>query len=174
MTVPEILHMIETRITQTIEIEKKQTTYHETIQTTDQTITIIKIDHLTIPGIEILIIQIDIDTILSHHTEIIQNIQIHNKTVEAVLRNIKDKFVTYNQLNNFNQTIPVLTTQKNQLELQLEHIHFESADDESVRENTLTINMLHTENEYETPIESIYYQNNESVLILKNQIIHKI
>ena len=43
--------------------------------------------------------------------------------------------------------------------LQLNHIHCESTNDENETENTLSKNMLHIENEYETPIDSNYYQN---------------
>ena len=59
MTVPEAPHIIETGITQTLEIDNTLLLDHETIQTAYQTIRIITIDRLKIPGIEILIIQID-------------------------------------------------------------------------------------------------------------------
>ena len=41
------------------------------------------------------------------------------------------------------------------------HINCESTDDENETENTLSINKLHIEKEYETTIESIYYQYNK-------------
>ena len=51
--------MIETKIVQTIWIDKIQITDHETIQTIDQTKIIITIDHVTITRTEILTIQTD-------------------------------------------------------------------------------------------------------------------
>ena len=48
---------------------------HKTIQTTDQTIIIITIDQVTIPRTEILMIQIDREIVLSHHTGIVHNIK---------------------------------------------------------------------------------------------------
>ena len=47
-------------------------------------------------------------------------------------------------------------------ELQLSHIKCESTDDESETESTLSLNMLQIENEYETPIERNFYQNNHN------------
>ena len=47
-------------------------------------------------------------------------------------------------------------------ELQLSHIKCESTDDESETEITLSLNMLQIENEYETPIERNFYQNNHN------------
>ena len=38
----------------------------------------------------------------------------------------------------------------------------ESTDDESEIENTLSKNMLQIENEYEPPVESNFYQNNDN------------
>ena len=42
-------------------------------------------------------------------------------------------------------------------------MYCESRDDESERVKTFSKNMLHIDNEYETPIESKYYQNNENL-----------
>ena len=44
-------------------------------------------------------------------------------------------------------------------EIQLNHIHCESKDDESETENTKIINRLKIKSEYETPTESNYYRN---------------
>ena len=108
---PEIPHIINAGIIQTIQIDKLQIEDYETIQTKDQTITIITIDHVTIPEIEILLIQIDRDIIFSLHREIIYNIKIHNKTIEVVHLNFKDKLIRYRQ-KKLNQTLPVLTKKK--------------------------------------------------------------
>ena len=51
---------------------------------------------MTFPGIEIIVIQIDRGINLSHHTEIIHKIKIHDKTIEVVHLNIKDKLIKYN------------------------------------------------------------------------------
>ena len=65
-TVPEIPRITEIEITQTKGRDNTQIIDHETIQTTDQTIIIITINHVKIPRIEILIIQVDKEDILSH------------------------------------------------------------------------------------------------------------
>ena len=56
-----------------------QITDHKTIQTKDQTIIIITIDHVRILRIEILFIQIDKEIILNHRLEIIHNIKLTTK-----------------------------------------------------------------------------------------------
>ena len=71
MTVLEIPYILEPEIIQTIGTDNIEITDHETIQTIDRTITIITIDHVTIPRIEIKIIKIDKETFLNHLTEII-------------------------------------------------------------------------------------------------------
>ena len=48
------------------------------------------------------------------------------------------------------------------MELQLNHIHCESTDDESETENTLSIKTLQINNEYETPNNSNFYQKNKN------------
>ena len=50
------------------------------------------------------------------------------------------------------------------MELHLNHVTCESTDDGSESENTLSKKLLQIKNEYETPIESNYYQNNNSHL----------
>ena len=57
-TVLEILYIKETEIIQTIGTDNVKTTDHEPIQTINQTIKIITLDHETILRIEIQIIQI--------------------------------------------------------------------------------------------------------------------
>ena len=69
-TVLENPHTKETETTQTIGIDNIQITDHETIQTIDQTITIITIDHVTILKTELLINQIDNENILNQRIEI--------------------------------------------------------------------------------------------------------
>ena len=110
----KIPHTIETKVIQTIGTDNIKITDQETIPKIDQTIIIITIDHVVILRIEIQIIKIDKESFLIHRTEIIQNIKIHNKTIEVVHLNIKDKLSKYNQLKKLNQTLPVLITQKPQ------------------------------------------------------------
>ena len=74
-----------------IEIDNTETIDHEVIQTADQIITIITTDHKIFMEIETIIIQIDKETILSHHTEIIQTIKLHIKIIEALHLNTNDK-----------------------------------------------------------------------------------
>ena len=160
----ETPHTIETEINQ-IETDSIKITDHETTQTMNQTtidqITItITSDQVTILKLEIRNIIIDKEIFfVNHRTEIIHNIKIHTKTIEVVHQNIKVKLTKYNQLKKLNQTLPALITQTT--ELQLNHVTCKSTDNETETENILSINMLQVENEYETPIESNYYQNNQ-------------
>ena len=57
---------------------------------------------MTVLGIKNLVIQIDRQIIISHNTEKIHNIIIHNKTIEVVHLNIKDNITRYNELKKFN------------------------------------------------------------------------
>ena len=111
---------------------------------------------MIIPGTEILMIQIDRKIILSHHIKIKRKSKIHNKTRSSTPKHQRQiNQVQSTEEIKFNQTLPVLTTQKI-------HINCESADDESETENTLSIKMLQVENEYGIPIETNCYQNNEN------------
>ena len=111
-TVLEIFNRAETETTQTIGIDNTQIIDHESIQTIDQTIIIITIDHVTIPRIEILIMQIDKEFYSQSPHRNIAQYQIHSETIEVAHLNIKDKSTKYNQLKKPNQTLPVLITQK--------------------------------------------------------------
>ena len=69
---------------------------HAIIQTTDQTVvdqnkTIIKKDHAFFHRIEIQVITIDKEFILSHHIGLTHDIKIHNKIIGVVHLNIKGK-----------------------------------------------------------------------------------
>ena len=83
-TVLEIPHKIESKTTGIIEIDSTQIIDHETIRTIDQTTTIVTLDHVTFPDIETKTTQIDKEVFLSQHTETTHNIQVLNKTIEAV------------------------------------------------------------------------------------------
>ena len=83
-TVLEIPHKIESKTTGIIEIDSTQIIDHENIRTIDQTTTIVTLDHVTFPEIETKTTQIDKEVFLSQHTETTHNIQVLNKTIEAV------------------------------------------------------------------------------------------
>ena len=83
-TVLDIPHKIEIKTTQIKEIDSTQIIDHKTIQTIDQTTTIVTLDHVTFPEIETKTTQIDNEIFLSQHTETTHNIQVLNKTIEAV------------------------------------------------------------------------------------------
>ena len=68
-----------------------QNNNHAIILTTDQIITIIKIDHAIIHRIEIRVVTIDKETTLSHHQEITHVIKSHNKIIGVVHLNIESK-----------------------------------------------------------------------------------
>ena len=52
---------------------------------------------MTIPGTQILIIKIDREIILSHHSGVLQHIETHNKAIEVLHLIIKDKSITTTQ-----------------------------------------------------------------------------
>ena len=95
----ETLHTIDIEIFSTIGIETIQIIEildikiinHAIILTTDQIITIIKIDHAIIHRIEIRNRTIDKETTLSHHIGITHVIKNHNKIIGVVHLNIKGK-----------------------------------------------------------------------------------
>ena len=80
-------------------------------------------------------IKTDRETILSHHIESIHNIRI-------------DKIKTLKGIDNTKTS-----------EIQLNHIHCESTEDESETENILVINMPRIEHNFEITIETNSYQN---------------
>ena len=90
-TVLETFYIIGTETTQTKEIDKTQIVDHKTIQTIDQTTTIITIGYEIIPEIEILITQINKGITISRHIEIIDHLKVHIKSIEAVHLNINFK-----------------------------------------------------------------------------------
>ena len=141
---------IETGITQTKEIDNIQITDHETIQTTDQTKKTITIDHVTFLGTEIITTQIDKKFVLTHSSHI------NNTQNENSQQNYRSSTPKHQKQINRIQTTEVIQSDppginnSENLKLQLNHIKFESTDDESEKENTLSKNILHIENEYET------------------------
>ena len=117
------------------------------------------------PDLQIIAIKIDQEFILSHHIE--------NLT--------RQKQHTFKQNHNYGSSTPkhqrqinqVQTTNKTKsdppgidntktLEMQLGDMQCEKTDDESDTESTSIINMLKIEQEYEVPIDLIFYQNEKS------------
>ena len=157
----EVIQTIETRITRTID----QGITHIIDQTiTDQTI-IIKTDHEIIHKIDIQVIIIVIEIIPNHHTGIITIIIILTIAIEVVHLNIKDILIKYNQIQKQHQTPQGIDDTGNN-ELQLNQINCESSDSESDTENTISINMIAVENDY----EPIIYEQPFSSHIYENQL----
>ena len=114
---------------------------------------------MKIPGTKILINQIDKEVVSSHHIEKIYYIKTHNKTIEvAQLKHQRQ--INQVQSTEETQSDPTDIDNTENSKLLLTRINCESTDDESETENMLSINKLKIENEYKTPIESNYYQNN--------------
>ena len=76
-------HINETETIQIIEKNSTQIIDHEIVQTIDQTTTIVTVNHVLTPEIEIITTQIEKEIILSHHTEITNNIQFHKKNYRS-------------------------------------------------------------------------------------------
>ena len=60
-------HKLESKTTQLLVIDSTQIIDHKTIQTIDQTTTIVTLDHVTFPEIETKTTQIDNEIFLSQH-----------------------------------------------------------------------------------------------------------
>ena len=154
----EVIQTTETRITQTI----NQGITHIIDRTiTDQTI-ITKTDREIIHKIDIQVIIIVIESIPNHHTGIIITIIILIIAIEVVHLNINDILIKYNlDTTGIDDTITDT--------LQLNQINCGSSDSESDAENTLSINMIKVENDYEPviyeqPFSSHIYENQSELL----------
>ena len=112
----ETIHIIGIEVIRTIEIRIIRTIDQEITHIIDQTITdqmtIIKTDHGIIHKIEIQVIIINIEIILSHHIGTITIIIILNIDTEVVHQNIKDILIKYSQMKKQHQTPQVLMTQE--------------------------------------------------------------
>ena len=157
----EVIQTTETRITRTID----QGITHIIDQTiTDQTI-IIKTDHEIIHKIDIQVIITVIEIIPNHHTGIITIIIILTIATEVVHLKIKEILIKYNQIQKTTSDPPGIDDTGNN-ELQLNQINCESSDSESDTENTISINMIAVENDY----EPIIYEQTFSSHIYENQL----
>ena len=157
----EVIQTTETRITRTID----QGITHIIDRTiTDQTI-ITKTDHETIHKIDIQVIIIVIEIIPNHHTGIITIIIILIIAIEVV-------HLKHQRNINQVQSNPETTSDPPGIDdtvkdmLQLNQINCESSDSESETENTISINMIAVENDY----EPIIYEQPFSSHIYENQL----
>ena len=162
----EVIQVIEIHVTKTIDQEIFYTTdliINERITTT----TII--DHEIIHKIGIQTITINKGIILNLLIEIIIATPIPNTNIEATHRNVKDKIIKWRQLKKPFQTPPPGIDDTESTELQLNHINCESTDSESDTNNTISVNMIIVENDYEPliyeqPFFSHIYENQLELL----------
>ena len=154
----ETIQTVEIEVILTIEIRFIQTTDQGIIHIIDRIITdqmiTIKTDHEIIHKIERQVTTIDTETIPSHH--------IRKITVTPIL-NI-DTEVT--QTNKETTSDPPGIDDTGSNELQLNHINCESTDTESDTDNTISVNMITVENDY----EPIIYEQPFTSHIYKNQL----
>ena len=154
-----------------IEILDIKTIDHAIIITTDQTITdrnitTIKIGYAIFDKTEIQFITIDKETTLSHHrksTRYQSSQQNYRSSTPEHQRQINQV-----QATQETQSDPPGIDNKETTELQLNHINCESTDSDT--ENTILINMIHVENDYEPiiyeqPIYSHIYQNHDQFVL---------
>ena len=167
----ETIHIIEIEIIQTIEIRIIQTIDQGIVHIIDQTITdqtiIIKTDHKIIHKIETQVTIINTEIIPSHRIGIVTVILILNIDTEVAHQNIKNILIKCRQMKKQLQTPQVWMTGRN--ELQLIHINCESSDTESDTDNTISVNMITVENDYEPiiyaqPFTSHIYENQLDLL----------
>ena len=170
-TEKETVHIIEIEVIRTIEIRITRTIDQEIIHIIDQTITdqmvIIKKDHGTIHKIEIQVTIIDIEIIESPHRS---NNYYHNSKHRYRSSTPKhQKHINQVQTNEETTSDPPGIDDTGSNELQLNHINCGSSDTESDTENTISVNMITVENDYEPiiyeqPFTSHIYENQLELL----------
>ena len=163
ITEVETIHIIEIKIIRTI----NQKITHITDQTiTDQT-TIIKTDHGIIHKIEIQVIIINIEIILNHHRN---NNHYNNSKHRYRSSTLKhQRHINQVQSNEETTSDPPVIDDTGNHEIQLNQINCGSSDTESDTENTISINMIAVENDYEPiiyeqPFTSHKYKNQLELL----------
>ena len=169
----EVIPTIETKAIQIIEINYIITD-DEIIQTTDQInkdliITIIKPDYEKIYKVGIQTITIDKETTLNHLKEITHVVQILKNKYRSN-RPIHQRQVNQVQTTGQKNSDPPGIDNTETTELQLNHVNCESTDSENDTENTILINMIKVENDYETvtyeqPFHSHIYENQLELLL---------
>ena len=143
----EIIPTIGTEVIQII-VMNNLTVDHEIIQTIDQITkdlftTIIQMDHEKNHNIGTQTITIDKETTLNHLIEITHVIQILKTNIELIQKHQR-------QINQVQTTDETNSDPPETTELKINHINYESTDSESVIENTLLVNLIKDENDYET------------------------
>ena len=170
MIFQEIHQSTKIKIIQLRETETTRIIDHGTTPTVDHTTAITTMNSVITLGIETTTIQTDKKNyFLSTH----RNNNPYSASQSQNYRNSTPKHQRQiNQVEPTDETYPDPPGIENTeiLEIQFNHIHCETTDEKSDAENTLLTNMLHIKNEYETPNNSNYYQNNTNTLILKSQI----
>ena len=163
----ETNHTIEIKVIRTIEIRITRTIDQEIIHKIDQTITdqmiIIKTNHKTIHKIETQV------TIYSQSPHRNNN---HYNDSKHRYRSSTPKHKRHiNQVQTDEETTsdPPDIDDTGSNELQLNHIYFGSSDTESDTENTISVNLITVENDYEPiiyeqPFTSHIYENKLELL----------
>ena len=168
----ETIQIIDTEVIRTIEIKITRTINQEITHITDQTITdqtsIIKTDHELIQKIEIQVIIID----SRNYSESPHRNNNHYNNSKHRYRSSTPKHQRHiNQVQSNEETTsdpPGIDDTENN-ELQLNQINCGSSDTESDTENTISINMIALENDYEPiiyeqPFTSHIYENQLELL----------
>ena len=110
-------------------------------------------------------ITIDTEITPSHLIGIITVTPILNIDIEVTHQSIKDKSIKFKTNEEITSDLPGIDNMENN-ELQLNHINCEPTDTESDTDNTMFVNMITVENDY----EPIIYDQPFSSHIYKNQL----
>ena len=165
----ETIHTIEIEVFRTIEIKITRTIDQEITHIIDQTITdqmiIIKIDHEIIHKIETQVTINDIE--MSPH---MNNNHYHNSKHRYRKSTPKhQRHINQVRTNEATTSDPPGIDDTENHKIQLNHIHCESSDTESDTVNTISVNMITVENDYEPiiyeqPFTSQKYENQLELL----------
>ena len=111
----------------------------------------IRTDQEIIHEIGTQVITIVTETIPSHRIGIITVTPILNIDIEVTHQSIKDKSIKFKTNEEITSDLPGIDNTENN-ELQLNHINCEPTDTESDTDNTMIVNMITVENDYEPMI----------------------
>ena len=160
-------HINETETIQIIEKNSTQIIDHEIVQTIDQTTTIVTVNHVLTPEIEIITTQIEKEIILSHHTEITNNIQFHKKNYRSSTPKHQRQMNQVQATEKTQSDPPAIDNTKNS-ELHLNHIYCQSTDDESETETCFKLKM-NTKHQ----LIRIFTKTKKASMVSKNQTTEK-
>ena len=116
--------------------------------------------------------EIDKEIVLSHHKELSNKYISSQKNYRSCTPKHQRQINQVDSTEETQSDPPGIDNPENS-ELKLNHMHCESTDDKSETENTLSINMNNTKNEYETTIISIITKTMKVLITSKNQTIEK-